>query len=152
MTSEWRTEYSHGKEEWEKRLGEAENAERFAKGNYVKASAKTALSNGTVAAELYDRLIKAGDAKNNIDMYCKSQPAYILREKDKECIALYEATQEEWDTAHKEKTKWLERWDTARFENGQLKVKYTDWKKEMQEKGEYLRKKEEMRQQAKKID
>ena len=155
MTSEWRTEYSQGKEEWKKRLGEAENAERFAKGNYIKASTKTALSNGTVypaAADLYDRLIKAGNEKTQWSTLAERDPHPDWIKRKEEAIAIYEATQEEWDTANKEKNKWLEAWDTARFENGQLKASYTAWIKEMEEKAEYLRKKEEIRQQAKKID
>lgn len=152
MTSEWRTEYSQGVEEWKNKIAEAIKAAGVAERNWLKATVKTAISNGTVAADLYDRLIKAGDEKTKWSTIAERDPHPGWIKRKEEAIALYEATQEEWDTAHKEKTKWEEICNTSKYETSQLKEAYDSWNKEMIEKGRYLYKKEEMRQQAKKID
>jgi hypothetical protein len=152
MTSEWRNEYSQDKKKWLIALGEAENAERDAKNMFVKATSKIAQRNDGRQSELYERLIKAGDEKTLWTTVAERDPHPGWIKKKEEAVALYEATQKEWDTAHKEKTNSEELWNTARFENSQLKEKFTAWIKEMDAKGEYLCKKEAMREHAKKMD
>lgn len=147
MTSELTSVYK-----WETILDEAARAERVASQNVTKANRKIALRNGEGLAELYERLIKAGDELTKWTTIVAQDPQPGWIEKKEEAIAIEKATREEWDSAHKEAAKASEELNLKSTEYYQLKKDYTAWIEEMQKKREELYKKELIRQQTKKID
>ena len=147
MTSELTTIYK-----WKTILDEAEAAERVASQNVTKANRKIALRNGEGMAELYERLIKAGDELTKWTTIVAQNPHPGWIEKKEEAIAIEKETREEWDSAHKEAAKASEELNLKSAQYYELKRSYDTWIKEMEEKQKELYKKELIRQQTKKID
>ena len=105
-----------------------------------------------MAATLYEQLIKAGDEKTLWTTVAERDPHPGWIKRRDEVIAQEKKIRDEWDMAQKEKDKWLEILNNARFENGKNKAEYASWIKEMTEKGEEIYKKEQMRIKTKKED
>ena len=152
MTSEFESEFINLNQKWKEMLNKAENAIIVADLNKRKAIAKTAIRNGEGLAELYEKLIKACDEKTLWTNVVSQNPHPGWIKKKEDAINAEKEIRDEWDTAHKEALKSEEELNFKSTEYSQLKKNYTAWIKEMEDKYEYLNKKEIMRQQTKKID